>query len=114
MTRIKVIECGNCGCVFDPGKEDLHLYWMEGSYVDCPNCEAYNHTELQAVYKCDECGRVSKEDEQCNHQDVDVYERCHLCHGLIDIDFPTYKIVGKGWIHAYCKGKKERELRKNE
>ena len=39
------LVCGNCGHVFEV--DSNNIYWMEGPYADCPECGAYNHTEMQ-------------------------------------------------------------------
>ncbi len=37
--QIRLVECENCGCIFDP--TDCVLYW-DGDLpsIDCPNCGA--------------------------------------------------------------------------
>ena len=117
MSSTKYIECGNCGCVFDPKIEDLDLYWMDGPYVDCPNCGSYNHAEMQAIYRCDDCGKLSRKDESCDHKGGNDYagdcETCHICGGFVLARTSNYKDTRKGFIHLYCEYRKEKAFTRN-
>ena len=49
LYRMTLLTCGNCGHDFEVNSDNI--YWMDGPYADCPECGAYNHTEIQRKEK---------------------------------------------------------------